>query len=291
MYQTIITVALGLLSAGLVYYQIRSRRKSVKCQVRTDEGLVDIKEDAKGKIKIYYDGAEIANPRLLTFRIVNGGSPVAVKDFERPLLIDLGSGAKIYSAEISDTVPQNLDPGISYDKNRIVIEPLLLNRGDSMTIKAIGSSFSEPTLKTRILGVREIKTESEAEALKYFVSWRFYSKIFSFVTGVLAVSAFVAFQVVDIMEVFDLVLSRTEPARAIGYSLSDEPIADGFFNADPVGPGEAAVIVRLHASNIDRIEAIYSSSGLDHKAKFLTSRLSPTSARYQPGIDSECMVK
>ncbi|VVP27462.1 hypothetical protein PS858_04138 [Pseudomonas fluorescens] len=112
-------------------------------------------------LQIFLNGKKIESPYLSSFELINTGSkPVLSADFESPIEILPTGGAKLVSAQVTTTVPDNIPVKISFDDQRIAIAPILLNPKDTVSFSVITSGeqpFFEP--RARIAGINSITLE------------------------------------------------------------------------------------------------------------------------------------
>ena len=107
-------------------------------------------------MEIRFDGKQVPNLRIPEFKLVNTGNvPITSADFERKLEFDCGDGAKILSAEVTETMPADLKAKIVLVENKIVCEPLLLIPKTPVSVKALVSDYDgDLTTRARIIGVK-----------------------------------------------------------------------------------------------------------------------------------------
>lgn len=158
-WEVVVTILLASISALWALREYLSHRKSLVYNVMSNIPLVRINEDAVSRIKILFDGKPVSDVRMAVIKIVNKGSSIASRDFESPLVFFLGEQAQIMSAEVFKTKPRDLKLELHVSDDKIQIPPLLLNTGDSITLKIIGVSLISENIeaKARILGVNEVK--------------------------------------------------------------------------------------------------------------------------------------
>lgn len=162
-YLSIIAIFLTIVAitiAGLNFYVGNwwRLRKSLAYEIVTFTAIVGIQDKVKDRVKILFDGKEIPNAQLYEIKIINDGKqPIEKKDFEKPLEIVFDSDAEIFSAEVMETQPSNLSLDYKIEKNKIVVEPLLLNKQDSFSIKGIVNAKAKDVIcNARIAGIKEV---------------------------------------------------------------------------------------------------------------------------------------
>jgi hypothetical protein len=88
--------------------------------------------------------------------------PIVSADYERPVSLSFGEGAQILTAEVAETDPDSIQTSVNIGKSvtgasSIVLEPVLLNGGDSITLKLLVSQLGEIGVNGRIVGVKDIR--------------------------------------------------------------------------------------------------------------------------------------
>jgi len=90
-------------------------------------------------------------------------------DYKHPVRIGFGINARILTAEVSEVSPDNLQASVSIEDAWLVLAPILLNSGDSITVKTLVSQFDKQVnIDGRIVGVKTIKEATEGRA-QYFI--------------------------------------------------------------------------------------------------------------------------
>lgn len=107
------------------------------------------------------------NPHLCTFRIANTGRvPITASNFERPLEVTFmrcghpdHQAPKVLTHEVVEHKPEALNPYVGLREGKLLIAPLLLNRGDSMTIRVLTDQCFDRQVRVsgRIEGVERIE--------------------------------------------------------------------------------------------------------------------------------------
>jgi hypothetical protein len=127
-------------------------------------------EEIKGKLQILFEGTPIENVHLIEIKILNSGNvPITSTDYERAVNFRFGDKAHILTAEVTDTTPKELRATANIQTGNVVLTPILLNNGDSITFRMLVSQFhGEILVDGRIIGVKEIK-QSRDKIVQYFV--------------------------------------------------------------------------------------------------------------------------
>jgi hypothetical protein len=162
--RSILTIAGMLLSFALFLVgQWWWRRKALSYTV-SETQLLTVHGDLKGKVQILFDGVSVPNVSLVVIKVRNSGhEPIRANDFERPLRFDFGSGARILSLDADEANQKSLKPAVRQGagnapaENAFELDPLLLNRGDWIKVKALVSNVGTISVDGRIEGVRDIR--------------------------------------------------------------------------------------------------------------------------------------
>jgi hypothetical protein len=145
-----------------VYVYRNGRPRKVVSYRSTASPVVSINADMANRVVVSLDGKGVRQVHVVTATVANvGNTPIERSDFEGPLSLRLGTAGEAISAEVGDTVPDSLEPKIAMQGHEIVIEPLLLNPGDSFAITALVSDYRGPTtVLARISGVTGVVREA-----------------------------------------------------------------------------------------------------------------------------------
>jgi hypothetical protein len=157
-------LSLVAIAISIVLFFRQRQRKSLAYRILTDAAVLTVGEELRGKLVVSYEGMRVRNVQLLLLKIVNlGNLPIASADFEQPLSIRFGTTAKILSSEILNSAPEELHPNISLLNDELVLEPLLLNPNDHITIKCLVSEHDGKVhVSGRIIGVPKIVQAKES---------------------------------------------------------------------------------------------------------------------------------
>ncbi len=158
--------ALLTVAVTVLIYVLQRRKKRLSYEILSNSTLMTMREELEGRLEIRFDGEQVSNLHILEFKLFNSGNvPIASTDYERKLEFDCGDEANVLSAEVTETVPADLNATIALVDNKIVCEPLLLNSKDSVSIKALISDYDGGlTSRARIIGVKTIKRGSPGQA-------------------------------------------------------------------------------------------------------------------------------
>lgn len=143
---------------GLFYGYLRTR-KTISYEIISWTPLLSREDEVKGTVQVLYEGQAVHAVSLLTLRIYNSGYiPIKSEDVEFPISISFAEGTKILKAEIASLSPPNLPALINTEDSKIVLNKILLNKNDSVTIKALVTRINDKIeVGARIVGVKSIK--------------------------------------------------------------------------------------------------------------------------------------
>lgn len=154
-----------------IVFFVAQQYKSLAYEILAETDLVTVKDELKDKLQILFEKVTVRNVSLLIIKIVNNGSvPIASTDFERPLKLLFKESSRVLDAQTVEVKPDSLRPQLGHQENQITLEPLLLNSGDYITIKAVVEQYQSPLEVTaRIIGVKSINqilpTETNIEPM------------------------------------------------------------------------------------------------------------------------------
>lgn len=160
-----VIVGIMAIAVTVVLFVLQRRKKSLSYEILSSTPLLKPQEELKGRLQILFDSKPVADVYLLLIRISNTGNmPIMADDFERPLSVELGPEARILTLDVSEKRPESLKPVARPKEGGIImVEPLLLNGGDSFILKVIVSQYDSEKFEIdgRIAGVREIREPPE----------------------------------------------------------------------------------------------------------------------------------
>lgn len=122
-------------------------------------------------LTISLEGQELEKPYLTVLEIINdGGREIPASAFESPLEIKTQDSVKVARAEVTVVSPRDIQPKIERGQNVLKLQPLLLNKSDSIRIAFITSGgFPEFSSRGRIEGITSIPIEDTGVKLS---EWR-----------------------------------------------------------------------------------------------------------------------
>lgn len=166
-----IGVVIGIIALIITFLFWKQRqRKALSYEILSNTPLLSIEEKIKGKLQIIFDGNSVENVHLIEVKLVNSGNePIKPSDYERPINLTFGEDSRVLTSEVIETIPDNLKMELYTDEKSVKLSPILLNGGDSFTLKMIVSQFKigDDDIKVdgRIAGVKKITLPDESRLL------------------------------------------------------------------------------------------------------------------------------
>jgi hypothetical protein len=151
------------LAVTVLLYFLKRRRKVLSYEIISRTSLMSVKEEVKGRVQILFDGTPVSDAHMIIMKVTNTGNvPIVPSDYLRPVKFSLGETVQILSAEVMETNPDNIEASVKVDAEAVVLTPVLLNGGDSITLKILLAQFEgEIDVDGRIVGVKHIQTARE----------------------------------------------------------------------------------------------------------------------------------
>jgi hypothetical protein len=140
------------------------RRKRLSYSL-SDTRVLGIHEGVNpSRVQILFDGEPVKEVHLVTITINNlGNEPVRADDFERPMRFSWPEPARILTAEVMEVSPETLQPRIKAGPGEIALDPLLLNPGDWLRMRALINQAGKLFVDARVVGVRRINKVNTSE--------------------------------------------------------------------------------------------------------------------------------
>jgi hypothetical protein len=148
---------------SLAIYLAQRRHKALTYEVLSQAELAGMTGEIDGRLQMLFEGAPIHSAYLIVLRFVNTGNvAITPADYQRDLTCRFDDDARIISANLTETTPKNLVPILTIQDPALVIKPILLNSGDSMTIQCILTNFQgKIDIDTRIVDVKRVEGRVE----------------------------------------------------------------------------------------------------------------------------------
>ena len=151
-------VVLGI-GASVVIYRLQKLNKRLAYEIISRTTLLTVREELENKVQVLYDGSPVQSLTVFPVRVWNAGSePIRSSDFERPLSFSAAAPAQILTVDTAAVLPGSLTPELVFEAHSLTVAPMLLNPGDSLTLKVLVKDASA-SLKpdARIVGVTRLQ--------------------------------------------------------------------------------------------------------------------------------------
>lgn len=172
-WQFIVLAALALATVvvSILLFWMQHRRKALSYEIISRTPLLSVEGEVKGKLQILFDGEPVQDVYLVVARIINTGNlPIVSTDYEDPVNLSFGENSQILTTDSSETNPNSLRASTNIEKTKVVLAPVLLNRGDSITIKMLISQFDgEIKIDGHIVGVKSIRKLVEGRVQSFIL--------------------------------------------------------------------------------------------------------------------------
>jgi hypothetical protein len=125
-----------LVSIGIAFWQQSVGRsvKELSWGIVSQGRLVDVHDNMKGRLKVLFDGVPRTDLKFVVLKIANTGNvPIEEHDFAEKLTLNFGD--PILDAGVAGVVPPDLKTQMLFGGRQLVLDPLLLNPGDSVSLK------------------------------------------------------------------------------------------------------------------------------------------------------------
>jgi len=148
-----------------IFFKMQHRHKALSYKILSYTPLV-IRDVIGEKLHIVFEGKPVEDVNLSIIKIYNSGNtPIVSNDYERPINLYFGENSQILTTEVIEKNPDNLEVTTHIKGTKVMLDPLLLNKKDSITLKIIFSqsdkSINNINIDGRIVGVKEIKEITE----------------------------------------------------------------------------------------------------------------------------------
>jgi len=148
----------------IIVLLISQRKKKLTCIFHPFFSLVDVRNEVKDKIKIYYNDEIIENLSMRKVNIKNSGNlSIRKEDIIKPLEFVFDRQTKIMDFSITDLKEEEIEIELKHnaDKNSIQCSFDLLNKDDEFTLEFVyfGGTKKVPKIVSRIDGIKRVFVE------------------------------------------------------------------------------------------------------------------------------------
>ena len=163
---------------SIILYLHFHKSKKLSYDIVSNTPLFDVHEEIEERLQVIFDGKPIKDIiHLIIVKITNSGNiPIKCNDYSNPISLNLGENARIFPpVEILKKNPEDLKVSVNIEDSKVIIMPNLLNRGNSITLKVLGTQISDDIIVSgHIVGGEIKKISEEVKSLKFlFVVYLF----------------------------------------------------------------------------------------------------------------------
>jgi hypothetical protein len=166
-------VAIAAIGISIVLFYLGQPKHELQVLEDISTSLVDVRPEAEGLIEIFYKGKAVPNVSLIQLRIRNSGNQAILPSgYVENLAFTFDSSIEIIDYLVTHTEPGNLGVVLSRTlPNKVEILPVLLNPGDSATIRFIvigqgSQSTSNFSVTGRIKDIKDVTFLTAADIQK-----------------------------------------------------------------------------------------------------------------------------
>lgn len=143
---------------------ISQRKKKLSCKFHPFFSLVDVRNEIKDKIKIFYNDELAENLSMRKVTIKNSGNlSIRKEDIIKPLEFVFQNHIKIMDFSITELKEDGIEIELKHnaDTNSVQCSFDLLNKGDEFTMEFVylGEAKKSPDVISRIDGIKRIDVE------------------------------------------------------------------------------------------------------------------------------------
>ena len=186
-WQLLMNLGIGFLTiiVSVLIFRKQQSRRGLNYEIISDTPILSIKAEVKDKVQILFDNKPVNHVRLIILRIWNSGNiPILPNEYIDPISIAFGEGAEIIDTDVLETSPGDIKEkartSLKVDSGNVLLEPILLNSTDSLTIKILLTQqkvTKELKIVSRIAGVNQIqyfvRVDSPSRPARIFASFSF----------------------------------------------------------------------------------------------------------------------
>lgn len=150
-------VGITAVITSVAIFRLQHNRKEVTYGIISDTAILSINKEIRGKVEIRFAGKVVSDMRLTILKIWNSGNvPIVPSDYIEPLSF-VFKGGEILDSEILEVDPSNVQASLIRNTDNVVLEPLLLNNGDTVKIKVlVAGTNSKVDVYARIIGIKKL---------------------------------------------------------------------------------------------------------------------------------------
>ncbi len=161
-----------------IYLWYLNRKKALSYNILRRAPLLNLKGAASNELDVRFGGHSVLDAYLIVVRLFNSGHlAINSTDYQSSVSIMLNPGAEILAASVIETIPVDLKERIknaaeqqsliqNIEKERILLTPVLLNEGDSITVQILArNAAGEIKVRGHLHGIKTINIWHENRLL------------------------------------------------------------------------------------------------------------------------------
>jgi len=158
-----IILAIIAIIVTIILFLVQRKKKALEYEIISQTPILSTAEEIAGQLQILFGGEPVQGVYLFVIKLLNAGNvPIVSSDYERQVRLNFGEDARVLTAEVSDVEPTGLEIEITIQDSFILLNPVLLNSGDVIVVKALVSNYKDQfTVDGRIVGVKSITPQKD----------------------------------------------------------------------------------------------------------------------------------
>ncbi len=162
---------------------LNQKRKRLSYRVLSCGPILRVKGSSRKHLSVAFDGTSVDDACLIIVRLTNSGHlPVTAADYTTDLSINFNPGSSVLMADVALASPADLDERVrqadaslglikSLEPTRVVLRPVLLNDGDSVTYQIVVRNHrGSLSVRGHINGIRSVVEERRKPLLPRLLS-------------------------------------------------------------------------------------------------------------------------
>jgi hypothetical protein len=128
---------------------LNQKRKRLSYRVLSCGPILKVKGSSRKHLSVAFDGTSVDDACLIVVRLTNSGHlPITAGDYTTDLSINFNPGSRVLMADVALSSPADLDDRVrqsdsnlglikNLEATRVVLRPVLMNDGDSVTYQIV----------------------------------------------------------------------------------------------------------------------------------------------------------
>lgn len=157
-YLLMFVVTVAGVAAPVWLWRADLQSKSLQFKIKSITQVTSPNSEAVSGLEVTMNGKRLTSPHLAVIKLEHQGTrPITTPEFEVPLELRVNDGVELVQVQVVEKLPSELEPKVTTTSTSVVLQPLLLNPGDEITLSVL-TSGTKPKFaaKGRIAGVSSI---------------------------------------------------------------------------------------------------------------------------------------